>query len=322
MIAQHFADCAAKAAPLSILGASEMVIYGRFGYGVSGAAVRLTIPRGADLRDVPGSDQLTVRVETATLEAHGALVAEIERQVADGPGARPGWTPQVPPSAPQWRFFNAPFDAATQEAKRIVIVAREGRPTGFALFTRDGKWDGGQPNGTVSVRECAAVDGPSLRALWAELTNLDLTSRVTTPLLTIDDPLMTLLVDWRACSPRYEDHQHVRIIDLPAALEARRYAAPVDVVLEVTDDLLPANAGLWRLRGGPDGAQVTTLTAADADHGDVALDIHELGALYLGGGSVSGPAAVGLIRENTPGALASVDAAFHGFLQPGSPHHF
>ena len=34
----------------------------------------------------------------------------------------------------------------------------------------------------------------------------------------------------------------------PRALTRRAYAGPVDVVLEVTDELLPANAGRWRLR--------------------------------------------------------------------------
>ncbi len=46
------------------------------------------------------------------------------------------------------------------------------------------------------------------------------------------------------------DNLWVRIIDLPAALTRRAYAGPVDVVLEVTDELLPANAGRWRLRAG------------------------------------------------------------------------
>ena len=55
---------------------------------------------------------------------------------------------------------------------------------------------------------------------------------------------------------------------------ARRYAAEVDLVLGVTDALLPQNDGAFRLRGGPEGAEVT----ATQDSPDLRLGIRELGA--------------------------------------------
>ena len=42
--------------------------------------------------------------------------------------------------------------------------------------------------------------------------------------------------------PTMIDALWVRIIDVPRALTGRRYASPVDVVIEVRDELLPANA--------------------------------------------------------------------------------
>ena len=63
----------------------------------------------------------------------------------------------------------------------------------------------------------------------------------------VDDPLLFQLADPRRARPRLKDALWVRIIDVPGALAGRRYSGPVDVVIEVRDDLLPANAGRWRL---------------------------------------------------------------------------
>ncbi len=70
-------------------------------------------------------------------------------------------------------------------------------------------------------------------------------------MLPLDDPLLALLVDPRGALPRLGDNLWVRLLDVPTALTARRYCAPVDAVLEVSDDLLPANAGRCRLTTAP-----------------------------------------------------------------------
>ena len=60
-----------------------------------------------------------------------------------------------------------------------------------------------------------------------------------------DDPLLFQLADPRRARTRVADGVWVRLIDLPRALASRAYSCPVDVVLEVRDDLLPSNAGRW-----------------------------------------------------------------------------
>ncbi len=74
----------------------------------------------------------------------------------------------------------------------------------------------------------------------------------------------------------------------------------------VTDDLLAQNHWSFRLRGGPDGAEVT----ATRDQPDVSLGIRELGMLYLGGSSPATLRQAGLIGEHTPDALTRMAAAF------------
>ena len=70
----------------------------------------------------------------------------------------------------------------------------------------------------------------------------------------------------------------VRLLDVPAALEARRYEVPVQVVLDVHDPYLE-RGGRFLLDGGPDGA---TCRRTDQEP-DVSLGIDVLGAAYLGG---------------------------------------
>lgn len=71
MIDQHFEDCLARGETISALFAAEAAFYGRFGYGAAAQDLRLTVPRGARLHDVPGSADLTVRVESLDPTTHG-----------------------------------------------------------------------------------------------------------------------------------------------------------------------------------------------------------------------------------------------------------
>ena len=117
---------------------------------------------------------------------------------------------------------------------------------------------------------------------------------------------------------------------MPGALTARRYAAPVDLVIEVTDEMCPWNAGRWRLRAsGPvlAGAGTTAgggtaeceRTSADPD---VVLPAATLGATYLGGTSLGTLARAGLATEVRGGAVAALSAALSWDPAPWCPTIF
>jgi predicted acetyltransferase len=106
----------------------------------------------------------------------------------------------------------------------------------------------------------------------------------------------------------------VRLVDLPAALAARRFAADIDVVLEVTDAEIPANAGRWRLRGSPTAASCEPTT----DEPQLRCDVRVLGAAYLGRTVLDGAGRAGLVEELRPGALARAAAAFDWYAAPSS----
>ncbi len=142
-----------------------------------------------------------------------------------------------------------------------------------------------------------AATPPAYAALWRFLLSLDLVRSFRRDDAPVDEPLRLLVADPRAITTETIDGTYARIVDVPAALGARRYATEVDLVLGVTDALLPQNDGAFRLRGGPDGAEVTSTQ----DSPDVSLGIRELGALYLGGVSPATLRQAGLVAERHAG---------------------
>ncbi|VTR77135.1 GNAT family N-acetyltransferase [Cellulomonas hominis] len=315
MIRAHVERSLARGEPVSALFAAEPGIYGRFGYGSASDHLRLTVPRGAALRDVPGSQDLTVRFTTLDPAAHEGLVDAVH--VAAGAG-RPGWLPRgsdllrrlAVADPPAWRRGGEP-------ARLVTVHDAAGEPRAYALVRRTQTWGDGGPEYPVQIRSSAAVDAPAAHRLWSFLLDLDLTATVTTGILAVDDPLLALLVDTRKPVPKVSDNLWVRLLDVPAALAARRYAAPVDVVLGVRDPLLPGNTGAWRLTTGDAGAEGTYAARAEPATGatDLELDVRELGAAYLGGRSLAALAGAGLVT----GGAESLHRASTAFGWPVAP---
>jgi predicted acetyltransferase len=310
MIEYHFADCLSQGEAISALTASETPIYGRFGYGLAATTLALSIPRGAALRPVPGSDALETEIVEWDAEAHGAIVAELHQAYARVPAGlgRPGWATRETPELRTAREADPPSMRGGRESLRLLLV-RDGddAPVAFATFRRTVAWERAGAEGTVHVREAVAVTPAAAHRLWSALLDLDLTSRVRIGIVPVDDPIVTLLVDIRTALPDYQDHTWVRILDLPRALADRRYASDVDVVLDVSDGMLPANAGRWRVRAN--AWQTAEVARTDAEP-DLVLDIRELGAAHLGSTSLAALAQAGLIETRTPDRLASAAAAW------------
>lgn len=111
------------------------------------------------------------------------------------------------------------------------------------------------------------------------------------------------------------DRLWVRLVDVDRALAGRRYAAPLDVVLNVEDDFCPWNTGRYRLQA--EGNAVTCeRTKAPAD---LRLTAAELGAAFLGGTTLASLAAAGLVEEVRPGALTHATRAFRADREPFYP---
>ncbi|MCP2262835.1 enhanced intracellular survival protein Eis [Promicromonospora thailandica] len=328
MIDLHLARCVERGEPLSALFAAEAAIYGRFGYGHAANDLRLDVPRGAALRDVPGAEQHTVRVEVASRERHGEIVDRLHRAAGAAPAGvpglnRPGWVTRETEELQAVLWHDAPLHRGGREARRIMIVELDGEPRGYVTFRRSLAWEPTGPRGQVSTGEVVALDAAAARALWGALLDLDLTNEVSPFVLPVDDVITQLLVNLRAAAPRTPDNLWVRLVDVAAALAGRRYAADVDVTLAVTDSRLPANAGVYHLRAEAFGpATVDRLDGSDRLDGqttaDLSLDVRELGAAYLGGTSLATLAAAGLVTVHRPEALPRASAAFGWPVAPGA----
>jgi predicted acetyltransferase len=213
-------------------------------------------------------------------------------------------------------LFHLPESMRREYDRQRLLTVRDtaGEVRAYALFLRKADWSETGPDYTVTVREAVALDAAAAHALWSRLVDLDLTSKMIVRRRPVDDPLLNLLVDVRAAGVRVIDGLWVRLVDLPGALAARRYQAPVDVVLDVRDDLLPANAGRWRVEGGPDGARCERTDT----HPDLALDVRDLAAAYLGGSTLTALASAGLVTEHRRGALRRASVAFAWPVAPYS----
>ncbi|MFV2145862.1 MULTISPECIES: GNAT family N-acetyltransferase [Isoptericola] len=314
MIDLHLARCRERGEPLSALFAAEYPIYGRFGYGKAADDVRLTIPRGASLRDVPGAAEHTVRIEHADRERHASLVDTVHRAAGESAGGtgsnRPGWATRESAELQASWWHDSTASRGGQESRRIVIVERDGAPRGYALLRRKLDWVPTGTDGTVNVMEAVTLDAAASRALWGVLVDLDLMTETKPFILAPDDPLLTLLQNPRAAGQRRIDNVWVRLVDLPTALAGRQYTTAIDTTLAVTDARLPANAGVWRLRAEPFGSARCEPADVPPSEADLALDVRELGAVYLGGTSLAGLATAGLVAERTPGSLAAASTAF------------
>jgi predicted acetyltransferase len=289
-------DLHAAGEPVAALWASEGAIYQRFGYGPAAWNVSLAVPSKAAFNrpvEVGG-----VRLTTPD----AAVLAPVYDEVA----ARTlGWFER---DAKWWSYRLHDPAAHRSGASPLHAVLADG-PTGvdgYALYATKQDWDGGVSSSTVIVRELVARDAETKARLWRYLLDLDLMKTVNVGFAGIDDPLLHLLAEPRAAQAKLKDNLWFRLVDVPTALAARAYSTDIEVVLDVDDAFCPWNTGRYRLVGGAEGATCEPTTAA----ADLAVQVGDLGAAYLGGTTLIARAAAGHVTELRPGTLAPASLAF------------
>jgi predicted acetyltransferase len=199
-------------------------------------------------------------------------------------------------------------------AQRVALYETAESVDGYAIWRVKPGWSHTGPDGKVEVSELVAATGEAHAWLWQFLLSIDLTRTVTFSFAAVDDSLPHQVSNPSALETHVSPGLWIRVVDLPGALTARRYAAPVDVVLEVSDALLPDNAGRWRLVADSSSANCERTETEP----DLVLDVRSLGAAYLGGVTLHSLAAAGLVTENKPGSLAAVSTAFGWHVAPAS----
>ena len=184
----------------------------------------------------------------------------------------------------------------------MLVLELGGEPAGYALYRVFTKFEHGASVGHVEVIEALADGAVATRELWRVLLDMDWLATLKASLLPIDHPLLLQLRYPRRLQMRVADGLWVRLVDVGAALSARAYGGDGPVVFEVEDAFLPENTGRWQVANGT--AERTDAAA------DLALDVRELGAAYLGGFTFGELLRAGVVRELKDGGAARADAVF------------
>jgi predicted acetyltransferase len=344
LMRQQLRDIHERGEAVAALFSSETGIYGRYGYGAASwqAFYRLRGGEGALAASAPARDGLRLRLADPG-SARAELAKVYDLVLAERPGLYGRddiwWdkvlTDDVSPSAPL----------------RCVLAEDDAGPLGYALFTGAPRWDEPTflPDSSIDIREVMVSDPAAAAALWGDLLSRDLTTEFTAAMRPVDDPVRHLLADPRRLRATVSDGLWVRLVDVGQALAQRRYAAPVDAVIEIpADGFCPHNAGRWRLTTQPGGAPAdgpADNAGPDAGAGpadgagfpvgglaatcertsapaDVIVPVHALGAAYLGGTQLDTLARAGLVTETRPGAIAALSTALTWSPAPWCPYIF
>jgi predicted acetyltransferase len=214
----------------------------------------------------------------------------------------------------EFRILIEPSQGGQDPPKRMVVLEKDGRPEGYAIYRHKPNWSEGTADSELQVVEAVALDGRPTAEIWRYLLDIDWAVRTTASLLPVDHPLWWLLAAPRYMKPRIGDGLWARLVDVGEALSARSYATDGTVVFDVVDAFCPWNAGRWRLSGGR--ARRTTASA------QLRLDVNTLGCAYLGGFTFSDLLRGGRVEELRRGAAARADAMFAAERAPWCPEIF
>ena len=305
LMGHQLRDCRDRGDVLAVLHASEAGIYERFGYGIATRwrLVELDARRAAFRADWPdpgGSLRHVRRDADATLVACAAVHQSARMAHPGGLARSEAW----------WRVVlgeAATYQGGGSDRQVILHLDDAGEPDGYVIYQVTQDWSAGQAEHSIEVWELvgSGAHAPQVElALWRAMLDHDLVARVDGP-IAVDHPLFDVVADPRQARTRWDqDLLWVRLLDVGAAFEARGYATDGTFSFELLDRHLPEQAGTHRLSVSG-GAAVCT---PSDDGPDLVLDVSELGAVLLGGGSLRRAVRAGRVDERTPGAAALADA--------------
>ncbi|GLW54329.1 UPF0256 protein [Kitasatospora phosalacinea] len=307
MMRRQLADLRARGEVLSVLLASEALIYRRFGYGPATYTRALTVPRLRAALTPPraGAAEPAGTVELLPRDRAVDLLEQVYdryRRARPGSVSRPHrwWARGAgqPPIAPKPRYVALHRDA-------------DGEPDGYASYAIEDKR-------SLVVDETVAATDAAYTALTRYLLGHDLVQEVVFRHVPPDSPLPWQLADFGAAQPgKHTDWLWARVLDVPGALTARGWSTDGTLVLDVDDPFLGEHhRHLLTVRDGKAECTPTDLAP------DLSLDISDLGSILLGGTTPSTLARAGHLRAHHPEAPARADALFRPDREPHCLHWF
>ena len=298
-------DIRARGEPLAVLWASEGAIYQRFGYGLATLSGSLEVDpaRTTYARPAPPEGRMRLLAEKEALAAFAPVYDAMLRVTPGALSRTEAWWRSGPLADPEYARRGA-------GPKLRYLYEADGRAEGYVMYRVRSEWDHRGSKSQLEVYEAVTLTPRALRDVWRFLFEVDLVRSVRAGRVPVPNPLQHLLAEPRALGLVVGDGTWVRVVDLPAALAARRYGAADELVLEVTDAFCPWNAGRWRLAtsGGAGTAEAIVTPTGTAP--DLVLDASDLAAVYLGAHRPSDLAVAGRVEDRTHGALRRADVLF------------
>ena len=290
-------QAAERGEPLAALFASEGAIYGRFGYGLAAClgefqaeSARMAFVRGYE----PGG-----RVELVSKDDALPLVDRIYDA-----SLRPGGVERN--EVLRDHMFATVGEEKDQSWMYAVHFDDAGEADAYAVYWVKFDWPRSVPTGTMTVKECVASTPSGHADIWRFLFDVDLVSTVEAWNRPVDEPLLHLLREPRRLRFSVVDGLRLRVVDVVAALEDRRYGADGRVVFGIADPLRPDTSGTYELIAEGGKGRCARSDAAEELTGTINI----LGATYLGGTSFRQLWWSGQVEERKPGALDRADAMF------------
>ena len=297
----------ATGAVAATLRATEGAIYERFGYGVASQYLTVTV------------QPTSVRWRAGAGACHEPRIAEVTDALAWLPEAydRIGHDRAGRISRPQWWWASVVSRRLDKDEPLWLLhtVDDAGAVNGWVLYTAESvDSPTGQHRARVHILDLIGSDVGVELALWRAALGIDLADSVIARGRPVDETLPLALTDARSARRSgIEDETWLRLLDVPAALAARRYGDADPVVVEVADPMFADNGGRYRVSG--DGAARTDAPA------DIALDVSELAWVYLGGTPMTALAAAGRVTGAAE-ALRSADVLFGAHRAPWCGTYF
>ena len=301
LVKRFLHDAYRRGEAIAVLAASRSDLYGRYGFGVATWAVTGEIDcRGADSPASRHRDGDVVLLSTE--EALQALPEVFEVVRADRPGEL---------SRPLAVLRELIEDLPTEDRRQVAAYVQRGIIEGYAIYDRPDRRVLGRHTSPLVHEITATSDGPRIQ-LWAHLCRQG-SGIVRFSELARDELDFAARAGARQRSSRTIDRTWNRLIHVRAALAARRYTGPGDVVVEVHDPICHWNSGRLLLSVDDDGAGVTSATTADPD---IVLGVGALATLFAGASPPSELAARGLLDERVRGSAERVEALFAADVVP------
>lgn len=283
-------DARAEGLAISSLYPATAPVYRAAGYGFGGVRTRwkvdlTALPVDASLRVEPFGDDARAEID-ACYEAVGATQNGLVRRDADW-WAKRVW--RTTSDLPMYRF----------------LVREDGRVTGWIDYQQESK--AGTWRFALNCRDLHWLTPGAARALLGVAA----LHRSTAETMTWHGPATEPLADLLREDAIRNDQRFrwmVRLLDVPAAIEARGYPAGVEATVTVAarDPLLPENEGPWLVEVSGGRAKVAPAAEAEA-----AGDVASLATLWSGLHRARDIVRTGGLR-GTERALDALEAMFTG----------